>query len=127
MDTAEKELVTREAALIRKHERAVNVLVGEQKEKVEDMGVTIVKLQKENARLLRRVVDLEGMKEAAASDNDKLVKEKRELEGKEKQMRELKNVARAGKRNLRNALDTISSSLHVSFPLLIVFSSFLFF
>jgi hypothetical protein len=100
-------LVTREAALIRKHERAVNVLVGEQKEKVEDVGVTIVKLQKENARLLRRVVDLEGMKEAAASDNDKLVKEKRELEGKEKQMRELKNVARAGKRNLRNALDTM--------------------
>jgi hypothetical protein len=91
------------------------------------MGVTIVKLQKENARLLRRVVDLEGMKEAAASDNDKLVKEKRELEGKEKQMRELKNVARAGKRNLRNALDTIFSSLYVSFPLLIVFSSFLFF
>ena len=107
MDTAEKELVTREAALIRKHERAVNVLVGEQKEKVEDMGVTVVKLQKENARLLRRVVDLEGMKEAAASDNVKLVKEKRELEGKEKQMRELKGVTRAGKQNLRNALDTM--------------------
>ena len=39
LDIAEKELVAREAALIRKHERAVSVLVREHKEKVEDMGV----------------------------------------------------------------------------------------
>ena len=86
LDTVEKDVISREAALTRKHERVINVLVGEQNKKVEEMGMTIVKLQKENVRLRRRVEMLEGANVAAAIGNEDLEKEKMEITEKEKKV-----------------------------------------